>query len=79
MQNQGQSTPELHDIEEVRRVKGGRKYRLVTREYMAEGHDGFEAFKGCRYLVDDESGELMSTIVRKYLLGELTGHFRKVM
>ncbi|KAI0085451.1 Metallo-dependent phosphatase [Irpex rosettiformis] len=68
-QTPGQATPELHDIEEVKRVKGGRKYKLITREYMAEGHDGFEAFKGCKYLVDDESGELMSTIVRKYLLG----------
>ncbi len=69
-QRQTQTPPELHDLEEVKRVKGGRKYRLVTREYMAQGHDGFEAFKGAKYLVDDESGELMSTIVRKYLLGE---------
>ncbi|KAI0818817.1 Metallo-dependent phosphatase [Irpex lacteus] len=68
-QRQTQTPPELHDLEEVKRIKGGRKYRLVTREYMAEGHDGFEAFKGAKYLVDDESGELMSTIVRKYLLG----------
>ncbi|KAI0683632.1 Metallo-dependent phosphatase [Cytidiella melzeri] len=64
-----QGASELHDLAEVKRMKGGRKYKLVTREYMAQGHDGFEAFKGSKYLVDDESGQLMSTIVRKYLLG----------
>lgn len=59
----------LVDLEEVKRVKGGRKYSIVTREYMAEGHDGFVALKGQKYLIDDESGQIMSAIVRKYLLG----------
>ena len=59
----------LVDLEEVRRVRGGRKYSIVTREYMAQGHDGFTALKDQRYLVDDESGQMMSAIVRKYLLG----------
>ena len=36
---------------------------------MAEGHDGFVALKGQKFLVDDESGQMMSTLVRKYLLG----------
>ena len=44
-------------------------YRIITREYMAQGHDGFIALKGNKYLVDDESGQMMSSIVRKYLLG----------
>ena len=60
----------LVDDEEVKRVKGGRMYKLVTREYMAQGHDGFAALKGSKYLVDEESGQMMSTIVRKYLLGQ---------
>ena len=60
----------LVDLEEVRRVRGGRKYSIVTREYMAQGHDGFTALKDQRYLVDDESGQMMSSIVRKYLLGK---------
>lgn len=63
------SQADLVDTEEIKRVKGGRMYRIVTREYMAQGHDGFEALKGQKYLVDDESGQMMSTIVRKYLLG----------
>jgi 5'-nucleotidase len=58
--------------EEVKREKGGRKYKVVTREYMAQGHDGYSALKGGKYLVDDESGQMMSTIVRKYLLGEFS-------
>lgn len=37
---------------------------------MAQGHDGFLALKGNKYLIDDEQGQLMSGIVRKYLLGE---------
>ncbi|KZT65477.1 Metallo-dependent phosphatase [Daedalea quercina L-15889] len=61
--------PVLVDGEPIERTKGGRQYRIVTREYMAQGHDGFLALKGRRYLVDDESGQLMSQLVRKYLLG----------
>lgn len=65
-----QTPTSLVDIEEVKRTKEGRKYKIVTREYMAEGHDGFMALQGKKYLVDDESGQIMSSIVRKYLLGE---------
>ena len=67
----GQSTPQLVDGDPIPRVKGGRMYRIITREYMAQGHDGFIALKGNKYLVDDESGQMMSSIVRKYLLGTL--------
>ncbi|KAG6820781.1 hypothetical protein H0H93_011546 [Arthromyces matolae] len=64
----GASTPKLIDGDQIRR-DSGRKYKIVTREYMAQGHDGFLALKGKPYLVDDESGQLLSSIVRKYLLG----------
>ena len=63
LSNKGASEPE-----EVSRTEGGRKYTVVTREYMAQGHDGFSALQGHRYLVNDEEGQLMSAIVRKYLL-----------
>ncbi|THV08018.1 Metallo-dependent phosphatase [Dendrothele bispora CBS 962.96] len=62
----GDQSPKL---EVVKRAKDGRKYKIVTRNYMAEGHDGFSALQGHRYLVDDEQGQTMSSIVRKYLLG----------
>ncbi|TBU28887.1 Metallo-dependent phosphatase [Dichomitus squalens] len=64
-----QSTVTLVDGEPIQRTKGGKMYKIVTREYMAQGHDGFIPLKGKNYLVDDESGQLMSAIVRKYLLG----------
>lgn len=68
--NSGASTPViLVDGESVPRSREGRKYRIITREYMAQGHDGFLALKDQKYLVDDESGQMMSQIVRKYLLG----------
>ena len=50
-------------------------YKIVTREYMASGHDGYDVLKGSKYLVEDESGQMMSTVVRKYLLGESKTEF----
>ncbi|TFK25066.1 flagellar associated protein [Coprinopsis marcescibilis] len=55
--------------EPIKRERGGRKYKIVTREYMADGHDGYTAMKDCPRLVDEECGSLMSSLVRKYLLG----------
>jgi hypothetical protein len=53
---------------------GGRLYTIVTRLYMAQGFDGYEAFKDCKYLVDEENGRIMSDLVRQYLLGEVPEH-----
>ncbi|KAG6878789.1 hypothetical protein C0993_008088 [Termitomyces sp. T159_Od127] len=71
----GIATPKLIDGELITR-DDKRTYKIVTREYMAQGHDGFLALKGKPYLVDDESGQLMSSIVRKYFLGS---HFVNMM
>ena len=57
------------DDREVDRNPGGRMYTVVTRQYMADGHDGFEALKDKKFLVDDENGQMMSTLVRRYLMG----------
>lgn len=66
----GDSTPNLRlELEEVKRECGGKKYAVMTREYMAQGHDGFECLMNQKMLIDDEQGQMMSTIVRKYLLG----------
>ncbi|KAG9017477.1 hypothetical protein FRB90_001121 [Tulasnella sp. 427] len=55
----------------VAREPGGKVYKVVTRYYMSTGHDGFEALKDCKHVggIDDEHGQIMSAIVRKYLLG----------
>jgi hypothetical protein len=63
-------TPGSFDLQAIERENGGQKYKILTREYMAEGHDGYTAFKGKKYLIDDEGGNLMSTVVRKYFLGQ---------
>lgn len=62
------SSPKLVDDHAIKREKDGRKYSVVTREYMAQGHDGFLPLKGSKYLMDDEVGQMFSTLVRKYLL-----------
>ncbi|KAL4401279.1 hydrolase [Malassezia pachydermatis] len=57
-------TPEVR--EELQMHKN---YAVVTREYLCQGNDGYDALTRGRYIIDDESGELMSTLVRKFLLG----------
>jgi 5'-nucleotidase len=66
----GQVTPRYIDAEEIKPTKTGRKYKIVTREYMAQGHDGFSVLQGNTYLIDDENGQMMSSLVRKYFLGK---------
>jgi len=44
-------------------------YRVVTRGYLASGNDGYDMLKQGKFIVDGENGQLMSTIVRKFLLG----------
>lgn len=38
-------------------------YTLATRAYLSAGHDGYECFKGCEYVVSEELGSLLSSIV----------------
>lgn len=45
-------------------------YRIVTRQYMADGFDGFEALKGRKMIIDHENGQTMSSILRSFLLGK---------
>ncbi|KAJ7236731.1 Metallo-dependent phosphatase-like protein [Mycena haematopus] len=63
----GQWTHRLVDGPPIRRT--GQTYKIVTRSYMAEGHDGFAALQRGRPLIDDEEGQLFSAIVRNYLMG----------
>lgn len=65
--------------EPIKREEGGRKYKIVTREYLAQGHDGFEALTRGKWLVDHECGSMFSTIVRKYMLGKLILKMRNIL
>ncbi|BEJ13733.1 hypothetical protein CspHIS471_0309070 [Cutaneotrichosporon sp. HIS471] len=55
--------------EEVKNLEGGRTYYVITREYMANGFDGFGALKDRRMIIDHEVGQSMSSIIRSFLLG----------
>lgn len=68
--SEGSQTPNLKTTTiPVKNEKGGRMYNVITRQYMAQGFDGYDAFKGCKMLVDDENGRIMSDLIRHYLLG----------
>ncbi|KAJ7197224.1 Metallo-dependent phosphatase-like protein [Mycena pura] len=71
----GHSTPRLVDAAPIQRTTD-RTYKIVTRQYMAEGHDGFLALKRGKHLIDDEGGQIMSALVRRYLMGS---HFVNTM
>jgi len=58
--------------EEIKREKGGRTYTIITRGYMAQGHDGYEVLLGKKHRVEEGEGQMMSTILRRYLLVRFT-------
>ncbi|KZP00929.1 Metallo-dependent phosphatase [Calocera viscosa TUFC12733] len=58
----------FHEMDEVKPDKS-QTYAVVSRQYMAEGFDGFESLKDKPFLIDDESGIVMSAIIRRFLLG----------
>lgn len=37
---------------------------------MAEGYDGFAPLKDRKMIIDDETGQRMSNIIRSFLLGK---------
>ncbi|XP_072024736.1 uncharacterized protein [Amphiura filiformis] len=41
-------------------------YRICTKQYLAEGKDGYEVFRRCPILVDQEEGPILSTIVQNH-------------
>lgn len=58
-------------LEEIPHEDNGRKYIVVTREYMAEGYDGYCCLRNQRAVIDKEQGQMMSTIIQKSFTGEL--------
>jgi hypothetical protein len=45
-----------------------KQYSLATRQYMASGKDGYTALTESEYIIDEENGVLISTILRQYFL-----------
>ena len=73
--NDSDLTPTLKDGEAISRDDTKPKFKILTREYMAQGHDGFTPLSGNKYLIDDEAGQITSSVVRKYLLGDSVINF----
>lgn len=68
--NSGDTDEVEEPVENKSKEEGGRTYNVVTRLYMAQGFDGYDALKSGKYLVDEENGRIMSDLVRHFLLGE---------
>ncbi|KAG5221521.1 Metallo-dependent phosphatase [Salix suchowensis] len=64
------SIHELADGAPVERKKDGRQYKVVTRSIWLKATTD-STFTRPQVLIDDECGQMMSTIVRRYLLGAL--------
>lgn len=47
--------------------KEGRKYKIVTGQYLFDGNDGYDAFKRAKLLIG--AGRYINEIVHDYLLG----------
>jgi 5'-nucleotidase len=43
-----------------------KEYKLITKAYLALGKDGYDVFKECRMILDDEAGPVLPSIVRNY-------------
>lgn len=41
-------------------------YKLVTKDYLRQGKDGFDVFKECRCLADGEQAGILPTMVREH-------------
>ncbi|KAI9208304.1 2,3-cyclic-nucleotide 2-phosphodiesterase [Polychytrium aggregatum] len=54
-------------------------YTVATREYLSQGHDGFESLTKSTLVVDSESGMLLSTILRRFFIGiKVVNRFRAI-
>eukprot|EP00898_Chlorokybus_atmophyticus_P000025 jgi/Chlat1/1022/Chrsp109S00046 len=43
-----------------------RTYKVATKEYLLEGRDGYDVLKGCKVLVDGETGPTLPQLLRKH-------------
>ena len=43
-----------------------KSYKLCTKAYIAAGKDGYDVFKDCEVLVNEEEGPILGAIVRNH-------------
>ncbi|XP_071958533.1 uncharacterized protein [Antedon mediterranea] len=53
-------------VEGESRLLPNKVYRFCTKDYIAKGKDGYSVLKNCEYLVDEENGPILSTIVQNH-------------
>jgi hypothetical protein len=41
-------------------------FSCAIKQYNAEGHDGYQVFVGCPYIIDEENGQMLSTVILNY-------------
>jgi len=42
-------------------------YSLATKSYIADGKDGYDCFQGKRYIITEENGLILTTMIRNYI------------
>ncbi|XP_029639791.1 5'-nucleotidase isoform X1 [Octopus sinensis] len=66
------SKPQGHRVEsELIKVQGEyleleKTYLLCTKAYLAHGKDGYDMFKDCEFMVNEDEGPVLSTAVRNH-------------
>eukprot|EP00057_Strongylocentrotus_purpuratus_P012764 XP_011667238.1 PREDICTED: 5'-nucleotidase isoform X2 [Strongylocentrotus purpuratus] len=59
----GQRVDPLTVVVDGQCILPDKKYRLCTKEYIANGKDGYKVFCSCPVLVDAEEGPVLTTVV----------------
>ena len=49
-------------------VDPDKTYRLCVTDYLAQGRDGYDCLVGCKMIVNEEDGPLLSTVVQNQFL-----------
>ncbi len=65
----GSEGPGPYDI--IGKLDFQKTYTVCTRNYMSSGYDGFTALAqpNTQFVIDDENGILLSTLIRRYFIG----------
>eukprot|EP01135_Chromosphaera_perkinsii_P006758 Nk52_evm6s578 gene=Nk52_evmTU6s578 len=62
-----QRVVDLYSVDSGKPIEDDKVYQVATRLFMAEGKDGYSSLENGKFLVDEENGFLMCTMVRYHL------------
>ncbi|KAG2499917.1 hypothetical protein HYH03_002204 [Edaphochlamys debaryana] len=49
-------------------LEAERLYKVAVKEYLAQGHDGFDCLEGCKVLVVAENAPLLPTAIKRHFI-----------